>query len=175
MSIQPRAFAILLNKVIDLIFSTWQNLINNVMFLILTCFYRILIFMYVFGNFFQKGHCKDSSKKRAHWQKTLRGGGGGWRTPLPPCSGEPERWALLLAKWKCHHKGFPSEHARSYGFYSVWASLTSFKLLRILNFLYENYCPYLTSRSKCRGSVSHGDIKFWVSGNANTGRHCLLL
>ena len=43
--------------------------------------------MYVFGNFFQKGHCKDSSKKRAHWQKTLRGGGGGGGggADEPPC------------------------------------------------------------------------------------------
>ena len=52
---------------------------------------------------------------------------------------------------------------------------TSFNLLRILNFFYENYWPRLTSSSKCKGSVSHGDIKFWFSGNANPGRHCLLL
>ena len=43
----------------------------------------------------------------------------------------------------------------------------SCNLLRILNFFYENYWPRLTSSSKCRGSVSHGDIKFWFSGNAN--------
>ena len=42
-------------------------------------------------------------------------------------------------------------------------------------FSYENYWPCLTWSSKCRGSVSHGDIKFWFSGSANTGRHCLLL
>ena len=52
---------------------------------------------------------------------------------------------------------------------------TSFNLLRILNVFYQNYWPRLTSSSKCRGSVSHGDIMFWFSGNANTGRHCLLL
>ena len=28
---------------------------------------------------------------------------------------------------------------------------------------------------KYRGSVIHGDIKFWFSGKANTGRDCLLL
>ena len=47
---------------------------------------------------------------------------------------------------------------------------TSFNLLRILNFFYKNHWPHLTSSSKCRGS-----IKFWFFGNANTGRHCLLL
>ena len=26
-----------------------------------------------------------------------------------------------------------------------------------------------------KGSVSHDDIKFWFSGSANPGRHCLLL
>ena len=26
-----------------------------------------------------------------------------------------------------------------------------------------------------RGSVSHGDIKFWFSGSSNSGRHRLLL
>ena len=52
---------------------------------------------------------------------------------------------------------------------------TSFNLLRILIFFYENYWPRLTSSSKSRGSVSHGDIKFRFSGNANTDRHCLLL
>ena len=36
----------------------------------------------------------------------------------------------------------------------------SFNLLRTLNFFYENYWPHLTSNSKCRGSVSHGDIRF---------------
>ena len=40
---------------------------------------------------------------------------------------------------------------------------------------HENYWPRLTSVTKCRGSISHGDIKFWFSGNFNTGRHCLLL
>ena len=53
--------------------------------------------------------------------------------------------------------------------------LTSFNLLRILNFFYENYWSRLNSSSKCSGSVSHGDIKFWFSGNANKGRYCLLL
>ena len=42
-------------------------------------------------------------------------------------------------------------------------------------FFYENYWPRLAWSSKCRGSISHGDIKFWFSGNASTGRHCLLL
>ena len=49
MFIQPRAFTVLLNKVInkvvDLIFSTWQNLINNnVSCFVLTYSYRILNF-----------------------------------------------------------------------------------------------------------------------------------
>ena len=59
----------------------------------------------------------------------------------------------------------------------IWSgqAYTSFNLLPILNFFYENYWPPLTWSSKCRGSVSHGDIKFWFSGNAYTGRHCLSL
>ena len=51
----------------------------------------------------------------------------------------------------------------------------SSNLLRMLNFFYENYWSRLTSSSKCRGSVTHGDIKCWFSGNANTSRYCLLL
>ena len=56
----------------------------------------------------------------------------------------------------------------------IWSgqTYTSFNLLRIPNFLYENYWPCLTSSCKCRGSVSHGDIKFWFSGNANTDIVC---
>ena len=52
---------------------------------ILTYLYRILIFMNIFGYFFQKVHFKGSSEKRTHQQKLL-GGGGGWglTTPLPP-------------------------------------------------------------------------------------------
>ena len=38
--------------------------------------------MYIFGYFFQKGHFKGSSEKRAHQQKTF--GGGGLTTPLLP-------------------------------------------------------------------------------------------
>ena len=59
----------------------------------------------------------------------------------------------------------------------IWSGqgYTSFNLLRILFFFYENYWPRLISSSKCRGSVSHGDMKFWFSGNAKTDRHCLLL
>ena len=58
----------------------------------------------------------------------------------------------------------------------IWSgqAYTPFNLLHILIFFYENYWLRLTSSSKCRGSVSYGDIKFWFSGNANTGRHCLL-
>ena len=58
----------------------------------------------------------------------------------------------------------------------IWSgqSYTSFNLC-ILNFFYENYWSRLPSSSKCRRSVHHGNIKFWFSGNANTGRHCLLL
>ena len=59
----------------------------------------------------------------------------------------------------------------------IWSgqSYTSFNLLRILNLFYKNYWPCLPSSSKCRWSVHHGDIKFWFSRDANTGRHCLLL
>ena len=74
--------------------------------------------------------------------------------------------SLLPAKWKPIYEIFPSEHAQSYGFYLIRASL---------NFFYENYWPHLTSSSKCSGGMSHSEIKFWFSGNANTGTHCLLL
>ena len=59
----------------------------------------------------------------------------------------------------------------------IWSgqAYVSCNLLRILNFFYENYWPRLTSSSKCRGSISHGNIKLWFSGNANRGKHCLLL
>ena len=39
--------------------------------------------------------------------------------------------------------------------------------------LYESYWPRLTSSNECRESVRHGDIKFWFSGNAHTGKHWL--
>ena len=39
--------------------------------------------MYVFGYFFQKGHFKGSSKKRAHRQKTSFLGGGADDPPAP--------------------------------------------------------------------------------------------
>ena len=42
--------------------------------------------MYIFGYFFQKGHFKGSSEKRAHRQKTL----GRLTTPLPPRPLAPE-------------------------------------------------------------------------------------
>ena len=60
---------------------------------------------------------------------------------------------------------------------SIWSGqfYMSFNLLRILNFFYENCWSRLPSSSKCRRSVHHGNIKFWFSGNANTGRHYLLL
>ena len=49
--------------------------------------------MYIFGYFFQKGHFKGSSKKRAHRQKFW---GGSWRPnghPLPLLrSGRPVLW-----------------------------------------------------------------------------------
>ena len=53
------------------------------MCLILTYSYRILVFMYIFGYIFQKGHFKGFSEKKAYRQKTL----GGLTIPLPPCSG----------------------------------------------------------------------------------------
>ena len=50
---------------------------------ILICSHRILVFKNIFGYFFQKGYFKGSTKKRAHRQKTLRGGGGA-DNPLAP-------------------------------------------------------------------------------------------
>ena len=73
------------------------------------------------------------------------------------------------------HEIFPSEYAPSYGFYLVRTSLYVIYFITYINFFYENYWPHLTSSSKSRGSVGHSDLKFWFSGNANTGRHCLLL
>ena len=83
MTIRPRAFAILLNIVIDSIFSTRQNFINNnVLCFILIYSFGILIFMYIFGYFFfQKGHFKGSSKNRPHRQKYC-GEGRGMTIPL---------------------------------------------------------------------------------------------
>ena len=59
----------------------------------------------------------------------------------------------------------------------IWSGqfYTSFNLLCILNFFYKNYWSCLPSSSKCRGSMHHSDIRFWFSGNASIGRHCLLL
>ena len=54
---------------------------------ILTYSYRILIFMYIFGYFFQNGHFKGSSEKRAHRQKTLGGGGDDGRSAPPAPEG----------------------------------------------------------------------------------------
>ena len=82
---------------------------------------------------------------------------------------------LLLAKWNCIHENFLSEHARSTAFIRFGKAYTSFNLWRILNFFLRKYWPRLAWSSKCRWSVSHGDIKFWFSGSANTGRQCLLL
>ena len=58
----------------------------------------------------------------------------------------------------------------------IWSgqAYTSCNLLCILNFFYQNYWARLTSSSKCRASVSQGDIKFWFSGNAKRGRYYLL-
>ena len=59
----------------------------------------------------------------------------------------------------------------------IWSgqAYMSFNLLCILIFFYINYWSCLTWSSKCWGSVSHDHVKFWFSGNANTGRHFLLL
>ena len=58
----------------------------------------------------------------------------------------------------------------------IWSgqAYTSFNLLCILNFFYENYWPRLTWSSKCRGSVSYDDIKFWFSGSVYTGRQFVI-
>ena len=59
----------------------------------------------------------------------------------------------------------------------IWSgqSYMSFNLWHILNFFYKNYWSCLSSSSKCRQNICHGNIKFWFSRNAYTGRHCLLL
>ena len=44
--------------------------------------HRILVFMNIFGCFFQKGHFKGSAKKRAHQQKTLGRGSNDPPAPL---------------------------------------------------------------------------------------------
>ena len=64
---------------------------------------------------------------------------------------------------------------KAMGFIWFGQACMSFNLLRTLNFFYENYWSRLTSSSKCGGSASHGNIKFRLFGNTNTGRHCLLL
>lgn len=47
--------------------------------------------------------------------------------------------------------------------------------MSIIYYKYQKYQPHLTSSSKYGGNKSHGTLKFWFSGNANMGRHCLLL
>ena len=60
----------------------FQNILENQTFQKIAKLFayphRILIFMYIFGYFFQKGHFKGFSKKSAHRQKILGVGGGGW-------------------------------------------------------------------------------------------------
>ena len=86
MFIQRRAFAILLNKVTYLIFSTWLSFINNnVLCFILTYSHRI-IFMYIFGYFFQNGYFKGPSKK-GHIDKKLWEGGADDSLSLPAPEG----------------------------------------------------------------------------------------
>ena len=61
--------------------------------------------------------------------------------------------------------------------YFIWSEevYSPSNLWGILNFFHENYWIHLTSSSKWRGSVTHGDVKFWFSRNANTGRYCSVL
>ena len=74
MTIRPRAFAILLNIVIDSIFSTRQNFINNnVLCFILIYSFGILIFMYIFGYFFSKRAFQGLFEKQTTSTKILRG------------------------------------------------------------------------------------------------------
>ena len=75
---------------------------------------------------------------------------------------------MLLAKWKCIHESFPSEHAWSTDFIWSGKAYTSFNLFHTLNFFYKNYWSCPTWSSKCRGSISHGNSMFWFSGSANT-------
>ena len=51
----------------------------------------------------------------------------------------------------------------------------SFNLLSRLFFFLRKLLALLNLKQYCRGSVSHGDIRFWFSGSVNTGRLCLLL
>ena len=78
MSIKTRASLLLLNKVSDLIFSIWQNLINNV--------------------FFLKAHLKGSPKKAAHRQKTLEGWWCGGKRPHAPLLPTPEGLGFHVLK-----------------------------------------------------------------------------
>ena len=76
MSIRPRAFAILLNIVIDSILSTRLNFINNnVLCFILIYSCGILIFMYIFGYFFSRRAFQGLFEKQNTATKILRGRG----------------------------------------------------------------------------------------------------
>lgn len=65
-------------------------------------------------------------------------------------------------------------HARSFAFQLILKSLYVSNLFCIFNFFYETYRFGLTQNSKCRGSMGHGDLKFWFSGISHTDKHCLL-
>ena len=49
----------------------------------------------------------------------------------------------------------------------LWSGPACMSLIyyALFNFFYEKYWPRLTSCSKCRGSVRHGDIRFIFSEN----------
>ena len=46
-------------------------------------------------------------------------------------------------------------------------------LLRIFNFFLRKLMALLSLKQLILGSVKHGDIKFWFSRNAYTGKHWL--
>ena len=63
--------------------------------------HRILIFMYIFGYFFQKGHFKGFSKKSAHRQKIL--GGGAHEPSAPPAPEDlfnSASYSLFYERWR---------------------------------------------------------------------------
>ena len=80
-------------------------------------------------------------------------------------------YSLKMGFVTCEMKVFLLNRHEATAFFWSGQAYMSFNLLRILNFFYENYWPRLNSSNKCRESVSHGDIKFWFSGNDRTGRH----
>ena len=90
-------------------------------------------------------------------------------------SGILSKIGLVTCKMKVHPWNVSFSTYKKLWILLDLGSLYVIKLLHIFNFFFENFRPRLTSGSKLRGSVSHDDLKFWFSGNAYRGEHCLLL